>query len=129
MPANPKPRKPRVASYIESVLPLKAAPQKGVPRHCICAQLFGANGLSVATIDTTADERDATELAKFIADSCNAKKTAPRVELSMAAAKRIERQITVRWHGLPPNERPAIDECDNLLTIIDRAIRAAKGRE
>lgn len=42
-------------------------PQTGVPGHCDCAQVWDENGKSLAIIEPTADEADATKIAVMMA--------------------------------------------------------------
>ena len=49
-----------------------AYPQRGTPNHCFNAQVFGPDGLSVATFDSTADPRHAYRYAMALADALNA---------------------------------------------------------
>jgi len=43
--------------------------QTGVPGHCDCAQVWDENGKSLAIIEPTADEADATKIAAMMASA------------------------------------------------------------
>ncbi len=49
--------------------PFEYRPQTGTPGNCFVAQVFGPDGNSVARIDSTNDEADATAIARLFAAS------------------------------------------------------------
>lgn len=49
-----------------------AYPQRGTPGHCYLAQVFGPDGKSVATFDSTNDSKHASRYARTLADALNA---------------------------------------------------------
>lgn len=52
-------------------LPWKASPQSGMPGHCTMAQIFDCEGIALAHIDATGDEKVATARAEFIVKACH----------------------------------------------------------
>jgi hypothetical protein len=48
------------------------SPQKGIPGHCYCAQVWGPDGRSVATLDSTDDPAVASQRAAIIAAALSA---------------------------------------------------------
>lgn len=50
-------------------VPFSSTEQKGPPGHCLVAQVFDANGHSIACIEPTDDPAEATAIAKLFADA------------------------------------------------------------
>lgn len=51
--------------------PVTSVGQRGTPGHCSLAQIFGADGLSICSFDSTKYPSIATERAKFTAIAFN----------------------------------------------------------
>lgn len=66
--------------------------QRGTPGQCYLAQVFGPDGQSVLSVDSTADPRVATRIAKTCAKALTA-------ELRKAAPKARAFAITIRGWG------------------------------
>ena len=86
-----------------------AYPQRGTPNHCFNAQVFGPDGLSVATFDSTADPRHAYRYAMALADALNAPAPQPaggereRYEFVLAQCREAQDIAASRGGALGPN--------------------------
>ncbi len=116
-----------------------AYPQRGTPNHCFNAQVFGPDGLSVATFDSTADPRHAYRYAMALADALNAPAPQPAGGEPQPAAQQEpvpEGYMLVLVPKESPGGKPDWDECirqsevatglkvdRNTFSIIKREVR------
>lgn len=56
---------------LKTLLPVEATKMKGKPGHCIAAQIFDKDGLSLAVIDSRYGAKRATAIAKEIEVAVN----------------------------------------------------------
>ena len=91
-----------------------AYPQRGTPNHCFNAQVFGPDGLSVATFDSTADPRHAYRYAMALADALNAPAPQPAGGEAQPAAHRKQAE----------ERKPLTDE--QVLPLMKQAGLASK---
>ena len=118
-PASPEPATPHHEQGGGHVAksPWTHSTQVGVPAHCFCAQVWDADGVSVATIEPTTDPADATATARLFA-------AAPDLLEALREARLfIEDERANRLEGFCCDEDAAyVDRPTRLLVKIDSAL-------
>ena len=104
--------------------PFTFCEQNGGKGHCFNAQVFGPDGDSVAIIESTANESEATGLAKLFA-------AAPDLyEALEALKKQVVDLLIPAVQKLPPGigvDFPTLIEWEKTVEKVDNAIAKARG--
>ena len=87
-------------------------PQRGLPRHCHQAQVFDeTNGKSIALIEPTDDEQDATQLALLFS------KAPELLRIAKDRYTHLAVQKDAGW--LDPNGKKEMNEIKNLIDLFE----------